>query len=78
MSTLKNTATMPAQPGISSLEESYDRDVKITFEHVETSATLQNTELQAEADWVRSLTDEEFEVHNRRLVRKVSRVTGLC
>ena len=72
MTALNDTATAPAPPITSSLDDSFDKDAKETFEHVETSTALQNSHLQAEADWVRGLNEEEFEHHNRRLVRKVS------
>lgn len=73
MSTIANTTTSsPPRRPASPLDD--EKDVKLSCEHVEASTDVNTVQLHAEADWVRGLTDEEFELHNRRLVRKVSRM----
>lgn len=54
-----------------------DTDLKGSTDHLEKSdgegggLASQHLHLQAEAEWVRSLTEEEYQREHRKLVRKI-------
>lgn len=64
-----------SDPRLSPLATDSDEvDVKKDVDHIEKSIELadpRTAALQAEADWIRSLTPEEFDQHQKKLLRKV-------
>ncbi|GFZ46503.1 hypothetical protein JCM24511_04750 [Saitozyma sp. JCM 24511] len=64
-----------SDPRLSPLATDSDEvDVKKDVDHIEKSIELadpRTAALQAEADWIRSLTPEEFDQHQKKLLRKI-------
>ncbi|RSH95731.1 hypothetical protein EHS25_000823 [Saitozyma podzolica] len=61
----------PLAPDVDEVDEV---DVKKDVDHIEKSIELadpRTAALQAEADWIRSLTPEEFDQHQKKLLRKI-------